>query len=148
MLGFTRDRRQRVERSIIELVNIRPPRSTVCAYCSPCTFRRAGGRVSQQQVDLISAWRESADLYSPRERAALAWTEHNTASPRRNMTMRRGRWVIDGFSEDEALALTWAVAAINTWNRSRSDASTDHSLARSLIPAPDPAFNCPRRPGR
>ena len=107
-----------LERSIIELVNIRASQINGCAYCLSLHIpdaREAG--VSQQQIELISAWRECGDLYSPREQAALAWTEQNTLIAEGNHDDAVWDLVCGQFSEEEALALTWAVAAINTWNR-------------------------------
>jgi AhpD family alkylhydroperoxidase len=107
-----------LERSIIELVNIRASQINGCAYCLSLHIpdaREAG--VSQQQIELISAWRECGDLYSPREQAALAWTELNTLISGGSHDDETWEMVCGQFSEEEALALTWAVAAINTWNR-------------------------------
>jgi AhpD family alkylhydroperoxidase len=107
-----------LERSIIELVNIRASQINGCAYCLSLHIpdaREAG--VSEQQIELISAWRECGDLYSPREQAALAWTEQNTLIAGGGHDDEAWAMVTAAFSEDEALALTWAVAAINTWNR-------------------------------
>ena len=107
-----------LERSIIELVNIRASQINGCAYCLSLHIpdaREAG--VSQQQIELMSAWRECGDLYSPREQAALAWTEQNTLISEGNHDDEAWEMVCGQFSEEEALALTWAVAAINTWNR-------------------------------
>ena len=107
-----------LERSIIELVNIRASQINGCAYCLSLHIPDAlAAGVSQQQIDLISAWRECGDLYSPREQAALAWTEQNTLIAEDNHDDAAWELVCGQYSEDEALALTWAVAAINTWNR-------------------------------
>jgi AhpD family alkylhydroperoxidase len=107
-----------LERSIIELVNIRASQINGCAYCLSLHIPDAlEAGVSRQQVDLISAWRECGDLYSPRERAALAWTEQNTLIAASAHDDEVWAMVREAFGEDGALALTWAVAAINTWNR-------------------------------
>lgn len=107
-----------LERSIIELVNIRASQINGCAYCLSLHIpdaRKAG--VSDQQIGLISAWRECGDLFSPRERAALAWTEHNTLIATSGEDDEAWAMVTAAYSDDEALALTWAVAEINAWNR-------------------------------
>ncbi len=107
-----------LERSIIELVNIRASQINGCAYCLSLHIpdaREAG--VSDQQIGLISAWRESGNLFNERERAALAWTEQNTLIASSGEDDEAWEMVTAAYSDDEALALTWAVAAINTWNR-------------------------------
>ena len=73
--------------------------------------------MTQEQIDLIAAWHECGDLFSEREQAALAWTETNTRISEAGHDDAAWDAVTAVFSEDEALALTWAVAAINTWNR-------------------------------
>ena len=68
------------------------------------------------QLHLLAAWRE-APIYSPKERAALAWAEA--------LTHLRGGDVSDAvyaemrqhFSEKEVADLSLAVAEINAWNR-------------------------------
>jgi alkylhydroperoxidase family enzyme len=75
---------------------------------------RAAGE-TEQRIDALNAWRETP-FFTERERAALAWTEAVT---------RVGSGVPDDlsaeakeqFSEKELVDLTWAVAAINAWNR-------------------------------
>ena len=75
---------------------------------------RAAGE-TEERIYALNAWRETP-FFSDRERAALAWTEAVT---------RIGEGVSDAlfaeasgqFSEKELADLTWAVAAINAWNR-------------------------------
>ncbi len=107
-----------LERSIIELVNIRASQINGCAYCLSLHIpdaRKAG--VTDEQIGLISAWREAGNLYSERERAALAWTEQNTLIATSGEDDEAWEMVTAAYSDEEALALTWAVAAINAWNR-------------------------------
>lgn len=107
-----------LERSLIELVNIRASQINGCAYCLSLHIPDAlDAGVTQEQINLISAWHECGDLFSEREQAALQWTEHNTRIADGGHDDEAWAAVTSVFSEDEALALTWAVAAINTWNR-------------------------------
>ncbi len=64
-----------LEHSLYELVKTRASQINGCAYCVHMHTRdaRAAGE-TEERLYLLSAWRESP-LYSPRERAALAWTE-------------------------------------------------------------------------
>lgn len=107
-----------LERSLIELVNIRASQINGCAYCLSLHIPDAlEAGISQEQINLLSAWHECGDLFSEREQAALRWTEHNTRIADGNHDDAAWAAVTAVFSEDEAMALTWAIAAINTWNR-------------------------------
>ncbi|HYH12082.1 MAG TPA: carboxymuconolactone decarboxylase family protein [Thermomicrobiales bacterium] len=107
-----------LERSLIELVNIRASQINGCAYCLSLHIPDAlDAGVTQEQINLLSAWHECGDLYSERERAALQWAERNTRIADGDHDDEAWAAVTAVFSEDEAMALTWAIAAINTWNR-------------------------------
>jgi AhpD family alkylhydroperoxidase len=107
-----------LEASLVEIVNIRASQINGCAYCLSLHIPHAlEAGVTQEQVDLISAWRECDGLFTPREQAALAWTEHNTRIADGGHDDEAWATVTTEFSEDEAMALTWAIATINTWNR-------------------------------
>jgi AhpD family alkylhydroperoxidase len=60
---------------LTDLVKMRASQINGCTYCLDMHSKslRRGGE-SEQRIYLLDAWRESP-LYSPRERAALAWTE-------------------------------------------------------------------------
>src|SRR3546814_21159469 len=70
-----------LEQSLLELVKTRASQINGCAFCIEMHTReaRAMGE-NEARLDLLSAWRESP-LYTPRERAALAWTEALTLLP-------------------------------------------------------------------
>jgi len=68
------------------------------------------------RLHMLVAWRESS-LYSPRERAALAWTEALTLVAQTGAPDADWEAVKAEFSEDERAWLSMAVAAINMWNR-------------------------------
>ena len=105
-----------IDRTLYELVKIRASQINGCAYCIDMHTKdaRAAGE-TEQRIYALSAWRKTP-FFSDRERAALAWTEAVT---------RIGDGVSDAlfdgakgqFSEKELTDLTWAVAAINAWNR-------------------------------
>lgn len=106
-----------IEKNLLELVEYRVSQINGCAYCLDMHSKdlRHGGE-SEQRIYLLSAWRET-DLYTPREKAALAWAEA--------VTKLEGQQVADDvfeiakkeFSDEELVDLTLAVTAINTWNR-------------------------------
>ena len=65
-----------LERALLELIKIRASQLNGCAFCLDMHLRdaRAAGE-DQRRLDVVSAWREAPQLYSARERAALALTE-------------------------------------------------------------------------
>ena len=65
---------------------------------------------------MISAWRET-DLYTPREKAALAWAEAVTELKDRQVSDEAYEAARKEFSDEELVDLTLAVTTINTWNR-------------------------------
>jgi AhpD family alkylhydroperoxidase len=105
-----------LEIGLIELIKIRASQINGCAYCIDMHTKdaRAEGE-TEQRIYALSAWRETP-FFTDRERAALAWTEAVT---------RVGDGVPDPvfseasghFNEKELVDLTWAIVAINGWNR-------------------------------
>ena len=75
---------------------------------------RAAGE-TEQRLYTLSAWRETP-FFSPRERAALAWAEAVTQISG-GVSDALFEATGDHFSEKELEDLTWAVVAINGWNR-------------------------------
>jgi alkylhydroperoxidase family enzyme len=65
---------------------------------------------------LLSAWEES-DLYTERERAALAWAEALTKIAEGHAPDAVYENARNTFSDDELVALSIGVAMINAWNR-------------------------------
>jgi AhpD family alkylhydroperoxidase len=64
-----------LERTLLELVKIRASQINGCASCIAMHTRDARKLgESDERMHLLAAWRE-APIFTPRERAALAWTE-------------------------------------------------------------------------
>jgi AhpD family alkylhydroperoxidase len=105
-----------LEKSLRELVKIRGSQVNGCAFCIDMHTKdaRALGE-TEQRIYALNAWRETP-FFTDRERAALAWTEAVT-----HVSRGVSDEVYDEarrhFSEQELVDLTWAVAAINAWNR-------------------------------
>lgn len=106
-----------IEKNLRELVEYRVSQINGCAYCLDMHSKdlRHGGE-SEQRIYLISAWRET-DLYTPREKAALAWAEAVTKLEGHEVPDDVYEMAKKEFSDEELVDLTLAVAAINTWNR-------------------------------
>ncbi len=106
-----------LEKSLIELIKLRASQINGCAYCVDMHARDARKRgESERRLYALSVWRE-ANLFTPRERAALAWTEALTLLPQTGAPDEDYALIEAEFSEAERANLTVAIAAINAWNR-------------------------------
>jgi AhpD family alkylhydroperoxidase len=112
--------------ALLELVKIRASQINGCANClhmHTSDARKAGE--TEARIYLLNAWRES-NLYSARERAALAWTEAltlvaETHAPDADYEAARAL-----FNDEELVHLTLAISAINAWNRIAIGFRTEH----------------------
>ena len=106
-----------IEPSLIDLVNVRASQLNGCAFCLDMHVKEAtihGERALR--LHHLAAWREST-LFSPRERAALAWSEALTQLPPQGVSDEIYERVLTHFSDKEISDLTFLVMAINAWNR-------------------------------
>jgi AhpD family alkylhydroperoxidase len=107
----------RLEPSLLELVKIRSSQINGCANClnmHTADARKAGE--TEQRIYLLSAWQE-APCYTPRERAALAWTDAMTLVSTARAPDDLYRQLAQAFDEEEQVQLTLAISVINGWNR-------------------------------
>ncbi|MGH3048691.1 MAG: carboxymuconolactone decarboxylase family protein, partial [Gaiellaceae bacterium] len=110
-------RESTLEPALLELVKMRASQLNGCAYCLDMHSKDARARgESEQRLHVLAAWRE-APFYTDRERAALAWCETLTLLPQRGAPDDVYAEVTQAFSDEEIVALTLAVVAINGWNR-------------------------------
>ena len=117
-----------LDKGLLHMVKLRASQINGCAYCIDMHWKdaRAAGETEQRLYGL-DAWRE-ASYYTDRERAALEWTEALTNVTDGHVSDAVYDAVRGHFSDKELVDLTWAVAAINAWNRVsiafRSEAGT------------------------
>jgi len=106
-----------LEASLIELMKTRASQLNGCAYCIDMHTKdaRAAGE-TEQRLYALSAWRETP-FFTPRERAALAWTEAITNIQQGHASDAEYEAVRMEFDEAELTRLTLAIAQINVWNR-------------------------------
>jgi AhpD family alkylhydroperoxidase len=134
-----------LERGLIELVKIRASQINGCAYCIDMHTQdaRAEGE-TERRIYALNAWRETP-FYTNRERAALAWTEAVTRISDGGVSDALYEEARQHFDEKELVDLTWAVAAINAWNRVainfRSVPGTYKPARRAQVPAEVTAGN-------
>ena len=106
-----------LEADLLELVKLRASQINGCAYCIDMHTKdaRTHGE-SEQRLYGVSAWHE-APFYNERERAALAWTEAVTLIGKTHVPDDVYAEARKFFSEKELVDLTFAIIAINSWNR-------------------------------
>jgi AhpD family alkylhydroperoxidase len=99
-----------------ELVRIRASQLNGCAYCVDMHTKdaRAIGE-TEQRIYALPVWRETP-FFSPRERAALAFTEDVTLAANTHVPDESYRGVAAEFSPDEVAALLSLIVTINAWN--------------------------------
>lgn len=106
-----------LEGSLIELVKLRASYMNGCSFCVDMHTKdaRLAGE-TEQRLYAVPVWRETP-FFSPRERAALAWTEAVTDLGRSGVPDELYEATRAHFSDLELVNLTMAVIAINAWNR-------------------------------
>ncbi|NUP30533.1 MAG: carboxymuconolactone decarboxylase family protein [Streptomycetaceae bacterium] len=106
-----------LEPLLIELVNLRVSQINGCAYCLSLHTRKAlrAGETTQR-LGTLSAWRDT-ELFTARERAALALAEAATAiadAAAQDTAYAAARPVL---TDDEIAAVLWVAITMNTFNR-------------------------------
>jgi AhpD family alkylhydroperoxidase len=107
-----------LEPRLLSLIKIRASQLNGCAFC--LDMHAGEARVAgenQRRLDILSAWREAAGLFSDRERAALAFTEAVTLIGEAGVPDAVWEDVTRSFDQNEVVRLLMAIAAINVWNR-------------------------------
>jgi AhpD family alkylhydroperoxidase len=106
-----------LEKKLLHMIKLRVSQINGCAFCLDMHWKdlQAAGE-SEQRMYSLDAWRET-DYYSDRERAALAWAEAVTKVTEGHVPDEVFEATRQHFSEQEMADLTFAVVAINGWNR-------------------------------
>ena len=105
-----------LEPALLHLVDLRASQINGCAFCVDMHVKEAkiaGER--ELRLHHVAVWHESP-LFTPRERAALAWTEVLTKLEH-GVSDEQFQSAREQFSEAELAELTFAIMVINGWNR-------------------------------
>ncbi|GAB2541880.1 carboxymuconolactone decarboxylase family protein [Nocardia heshunensis] len=107
-----------LDRSVMELVNVRVSQLTGCPFCLDLHSRyaRAAG-ITQQQLDVLPAWQRSPYLFTDIEQAALQVAETVTSLPDENSMQREYAAARQQLSDDQMSVLIWAATTIGAFNR-------------------------------
>ena len=105
-----------IDPKLRELVRIRASQLNGCAYCVDMHAKdaRAIGE-TEQRIYGLAAWRETP-YFTPRERAALAFTESVTRLSDTHVPDQVYQDVAMEFSPQEVAALVSLIVTINAWN--------------------------------
>lgn len=110
-------RNSSIEPVLRELIKIRASQLNGCAYCVQFHLNDARKlSIPSEKLDLLAAWRD-AGIYSPRELAALEWTEHVTLLAQNGIGDEAYARLSAHFDEKERALLTVTISQINAWNR-------------------------------
>ncbi|MBB4441136.1 carboxymuconolactone decarboxylase family protein [Rhizobium laguerreae] len=106
-----------IDEKLQALVEIRASQINGCGFCLDMHVKQAKIHgETELRLYHVAIWRES-NLFIPRERAALAWTEALTKLPEGGVPDEIYERVRGQLSEKEISDLTFVVMAINAWNR-------------------------------
>ncbi|MCF4137279.1 carboxymuconolactone decarboxylase family protein [Streptomyces sp. Tue 6430] len=106
-----------LERTVVELVNLRVSQLNDCAFCLDLHTRaalRAGE--STRRLGVLAAWRDT-ELFSPLERAALALAEATTFPADAALRETAYADAREALTEDQIAAVLWVAVTINAFNR-------------------------------
>jgi AhpD family alkylhydroperoxidase len=106
-----------IEPGLLHMLKLRASQINGCAYCLDMHWKdaKAAGE-SDQRLYGLDAWEESP-YYTDRERAAIEWIEVVTDLHDGHVPDEVYEGLKKHFNEQEVIALTWAAATINAWNR-------------------------------
>lgn len=109
--------RERFDRRLLHLVKYRASLLNGCAHCLEMHAKEAVAE-GEDPVRLytLAAWEETP-LFTPKERAALRWTEAVTQVYEDHVPDAVYEEARKYFGDKELVDLTMAVIAINAWNR-------------------------------
>jgi len=106
-----------IDSKLLMLVVTRASQINGCAYCLDMHTKDAIAiGENPQRLYVLEAWRETP-FYSEKERAALAWCESLTLISQTGAPDETYEKVEKLFSPKQIMALTFAIVAINGWNR-------------------------------
>ncbi|HEY4074052.1 MAG TPA: carboxymuconolactone decarboxylase family protein [Herbaspirillum sp.] len=103
---------------LIDLVYLRISQINGCAYCIDMHSRdllKLG--VSVDKLVLVPVWHEAGNVFSARERVALAWAETVTRVAETGVPDADYTAASAEFSDKELADLTYAIALMNAFNR-------------------------------
>jgi AhpD family alkylhydroperoxidase len=103
---------------LVDLVYLRVSQINGCAYCIDMHSRdllKSGLMV--EKLVLVPVWREAGEMFSPRERVALAWAETVTRVAETGVPDTDYEVAAAEFGDKDLADLTYAIGLMNAFNR-------------------------------
>ncbi|GFE50098.1 alkyl hydroperoxide reductase AhpD [Roseobacter cerasinus] len=120
-----------LERRLIHLLKLRASLINGCAYCVDMHTREARkDGLSEQWIALVAVWHEAA-VYTPRERALLAWTDALTKVAETGAPDEAYEAMREHYSDKEITDYSVAIGTINIWNRLAVGFRMQHTVDRA-----------------
>lgn len=105
-------------KELVDLVYLRISQINGCAFCIDMHSRdliKSG--LAAEKLVLVPVWQDAGALFSPRERAALAWAESVTRVSETGVPDADYAAAAAEFSDVELADLTYAIGLMNAFNR-------------------------------
>ena len=105
-------------KELVDTVYLRVSQINGCAYCIDMHTRdllKSG--MSVEKLVLVPVWHDARDVFSARERAALAWAESVTRVAETGVPDADYEAAAAEFSDRELADLTYAIGLMNAFNR-------------------------------
>ena len=124
-------------KNLINLVYLRVSQINGCAYCVDMHSRdllKLG--LAVDKLVLVSVWRDAGEVFSTRERVALAWAETVTSVAETGVPDADYEAAAAEFSDKELADLTYAIGLMNVFNRLGVTFRTPPAVAAKVRSAP------------
>ena len=106
-----------LEPPLLHLIKMRASQMNGCAFCIDMHTKEAcADGETEQRLYALSAWWETP-FFTAREQATLVWTEAVTQVWKSHVPDSTYEAARTHFDEEQIVALTMAIIAINGWNR-------------------------------
>jgi AhpD family alkylhydroperoxidase len=105
-------------KDLIDLTYLRVSQINGCAFCIDMHSRdllKAGLNV--EKLVLVAVWHDAGNVFTSRERAALAWAETVTRVSETGVPDDAYQAAASEFTDTELTDLTYAIALMNAFNR-------------------------------
>lgn len=107
-----------LEKSLVDLVYLRVSQINGCAFCIDMHSRDLlKAELAVDKLVLVPVWRDARDMFTKRERAALAWAETVTLAAETGVPDADYEAAAAEFNDKELADLTYAIALMNAFNR-------------------------------
>lgn len=105
-------------KQLVNLVYLRVSQINGCAYCIDMHSRDLlKDGLTPEKLVLVPVWRDAGQVFSPRERSALAWAETVTRVAETGVPDADYDAAAAEFSDKELADLTYAIGLMNAFNR-------------------------------